>query len=341
MMGNLKKIAISCGDLNGIGLETLIKTFEDKRMFQLCIPVLYASKGAFLFHHKQLNARKIPFQLINDASEAVEQKLNILTAWEGDATIEFGKEDPQMAKYAIASLKKATEDTINGRCDALMTLPIHKEVMSGGGDFPYKGHTEYLRDVTNVEECLMFLVSDELRTGLVTNHVAISGVAKGVHQKAILTKAKLMHQSLKVDFGINQPKIAVLGLNPHAGDNGLIGKEEENIIAPALEKLKAEGIQAFGPYSADGFFGMSLHKKFDAVLAMYHDQGLLPFKLMCFDKGVNFTAGLPIVRTSPDHGTAFDIAGKGLASPNSVRNAIFSACDIAAKREAECEEINE
>lgn len=337
MMSNLKKIAISCGDLNGIGLETLIKTFEDKRMFQLCIPILYANKHAFLFHSKHLEAKKIPFELINHADNAVENKLNILTTWEDEAPIEFGQENPKMAKYAIASLKRATEDTIAKYCDAIVTLPIHKEVMSGGGDFPYKGHTEYLRDVTNVEECLMFLVSDELRTGLVTNHVAISGVAKGVHQKAILTKAKLMHQSLKVDFGINQPKIAVLGLNPHAGDNGLIGKEEESIIAPALEKLKQEGIQVFGSYSADGFFGMGLHKKFDAVLAMYHDQGLLPFKLMCFDTGVNFTAGLPIVRTSPDHGTAFDIAGKGLASSNSLRNAIFTACDIAAKRELEQE----
>lgn len=330
-MSERMKIAISCGDLNGIGLETLLKTFRDKRMFNYCTPVLYANKSVVEAHQNSLADVKLNFHEINQIDQANDDVLNIINCIPSDITINFGQPDGSISTHTVNSLKRATQDVMDGKADALVTLPINKDVINKG-DFDYKGHTEYLRDVSGAEESLMFLVSESMRVGLITNHYAIKDVASEVTQAAILKKVMLMHNSLQQDFGIGKPKIAVLGLNPHAGDNGLIGSEELSIIVPALEKLMADNIIAVGPYSADGFFGMGMYSKYDGVMAMYHDQGLLPFKMISFDQGVNFTAGLPFVRTSPDHGTAYDIAGKDKANPESTRNAIFMATQIAKKR---------
>lgn len=332
-MSNTLKIAISCGDLNGIGIETLIKTFEDKRMFDFCTPILYANEKV-IATLQEILSMKYDVNVIAYPEAAKDGILNIINVWKDDVSIDFGTPDSNISTYTIQSLQAATEDVIAKKADALVTLPINKDVINKN-DFKHKGHTEYLREKLNVEETLMFLVSEEMRVGLVTNHYPIQEVSAQITQSAILKKVQLMHQSLQNDFGIDKPKIAVLGLNPHAGDNGLIGTEEHTTIIPALDKLTNDGIIAVGPYSADGFFGMGMHSKYDAVMAMYHDQGLLPFKMISFDQGVNYTAGLPIVRTSPDHGTAYDIAGKGIASPESLRQAIFMAVEIVNQRSQE------
>lgn len=330
-MSKIIKVAISCGDLNGIGLETLAKVFSDKRMFDFCTPILYANKDVFIAHKNVVESNEIQIQIIKQPNEAKKSVLNIIEVWDEDVSIQFGEPDPSISKYTIRSLQHATQDVMQGKAQALVTLPINKDVISNQ-DFPYKGHTEYLRDVCNVSESLMFLVSDTMRVGLVTNHLSINEVPAGITQAAILKKVQLMNRSLQEDFGIQKPKIAVLGLNPHAGDNGLIGTEEHTIILPAIDKLMQDGVVAVGPYSADGFFGMAMYTKYDGVMAMYHDQGLLPFKMISFNDGVNFTAGLPIVRTSPDHGTAYDIAGLGNANSESLRNALFKAREIVFKR---------
>ncbi len=337
-MAEKMKIAISCGDLNGIGIETLLKSFHDNRMFSYCTPILYANESIVSAHQSTLDRVDVAFHEINQADQAKEGVLNILNCIPSDLTINLGKPDNSLSKHVVTSLSKATESVIQQHNDALITLPINKDVISKA-DFQYTGHTEYLREKAGVEESLMFLVSPIMRVGLVTNHDPIKQVAEKVSQETICKKIRIMNQSLKQDFGITKPKIAVMGLNPHAGDNGLIGHEEQSIIIPALEQLKNEGVICVGPYSSDGFFGMGLYSKFDGVMAMYHDQGLLPFKMICFDDGVNFTAGLPFIRTSPDHGTAYDIAGKDLASAESVRNAIFMAADIRKQRVLQTEII--
>ncbi len=326
------KIAISCGDLNGIGIETLLKTFSDKRMYSYCTPIVYANEAILELHKNTLDNIKVHLHEINQVDQAKEGVLNVLNCIPNDINIKFGEPDSEISAYTVKSLKMATQDVIDGKAEALVTLPINKDVINKA-DFLYPGHTEYLREVSGVEESLMFLVSESMRVGLITNHVPIKDVADNINQSAILKKVHLMHQSLQQDFGLSNPKIAILGLNPHAGDNGLIGEEELSIIVPAIEKLMSEGIIAIGPYSADGFFGMGMYSKYDGVMAMYHDQGLLPFKMISFDQGVNFTAGLPFVRTSPDHGTAYDIAGKDKANPESLRNAIFMATEIVKKRQ--------
>lgn len=327
------KVVFSCGDINGIGLECLIKVFEDERMFKFFTPIVYASRQIVNFHRNTLKHSSISINEIREIDHAREGKLNVVNFSKENVKLNFGQPDKSIASYVLESLKLSVDAVLNKKADAIITLPINKEVLHSD-QFNYSGHTEYLRDRSGVEESLMFLVTEQLKVGLVTNHLSIGQVAGSITEDAIIKKAKIMHHSLKKDFGMVEPKIALLGLNPHAGDNGLIGKEEIEVIDQAIQKLNKNGVRAFGPYSADGFFGMKQYAKFDAVLAMYHDQGLIPFKMLAFEDGVNFTAGLPIVRTSPDHGTAYDIAGKDKADPTSLRNSIFTALQICRNREA-------
>lgn len=336
------KIGITCGDVNGVGLEVVIKTFLDNRMHQICTPVIYASSKLISQHRRLLNLTEFNYQTIKSSDDIILRKNNVINLWEDDLTVEWGKPSEQSGRYALRSLDAAVKDLAEKKIDALVTAPINKHAMSAIGqirlgepqaEFPFKGHTEYLASKFNAPDYMMFLVSEMLKVAVVTGHVPVQEAPKHITQEKIMAKLKLMIKTLKHDFGIRKPRIAVLGINPHAGDNGLIGKEELDIIAPAVKKAFEENLLVYGPYSADGFFGASTFTKFDAVLAMYHDQGLIPFKSLAFSKGVNFTAGLPIVRTSPDHGTAYDIAGKNIASEDSIREAIYTACDIVRMRE--------
>lgn len=322
-MSQKNKIGISLGDMNGIGMEILLKAFSDERLFQYCTPVLYATPQIFKYYKKLLELENPWYQIIKDTSDCVEDKINLKIIPDcEDLQIEPGKATEGAGKVAFLSLQAAVMDIRNGQTDNLLTLPINKHIMPSAL-FPYAGHTDYLAEELGAESHMMLLVSEELRVGLVTGHVPVSEISGSLHTDIILSKIKLLAEGLKTDFGMRKPKIAVLGLNPHSGDNGLIGSEEKDIIVPAIKKAIEEEILAFGPYPADGFFGNSLYKDFDAVLAMYHDQGLIPFKYAAFESGVNFTMGLPIIRTSPDHGTAYDIAGKGVASASSLIEAIF------------------
>ncbi len=332
------KIGITCGDVNGIGLEVVMKTFLDNRMHQICTPVIYASSKLISQQRKLLNLTEFNYQTIRTGNDIILRKNNVMNLWEEEVNVEWGKATEISGKYALRSLEAASKDLAEVKIDALVTAPINKHVMPTN-EFPFKGHTEYLASKSNTDDYLMFLVSDMLKIAVVTGHVPMQEVSKHITKEKIIEKIKLMNKSLKRDFGIRKPRIAVLGLNPHSGDNGLIGKEEQEIIGPAVKEAFDGGLVVFGPYSADGFFGAGQFSKFDAVLAMYHDQGLIPFKSLAFSSGVNFTAGLPIVRTSPDHGTAYDIAGKNEASEDSIRAAIYLACDILRKRE-EYDEIN-
>lgn len=325
------KIGISVGDLNGIGLEVIIKTFSDPRMLQTCTPVIYASSKVVSFYRKVVGAQDFNPNLIRSAELAVTKKVNVVTCWEEDVQIEPGKASEVSAKYAFKSLEAATIDLHTGKIDALVTAPIDKHTMQGAG-FTFPGHTEYLAEKLHAEEHLMFMVSDAMRVGMVTGHIPVKDIADKISVDGIYRKIRIMHESLIKDFGIRKPKIAVLGLNPHAGDNGTLGKEDKEIIQPAVKKASDAHLLVYGPYSADGFFGSSTFKQFDGVIAMYHDQGLIPFKALAFTSGVNFTAGLPAIRTSPDHGTAYEIAGKNLASETSFREAVYLACDIFMKR---------
>lgn len=327
------RVGISCGDLNGIGIEVVLKCFEDSRMHADITPVLYASAHAVSHHRKTLHLEEVQFHRVNDAREALPRKFNLVNVWEEDIPIEVGTPSGPLAAYAIKSLEAAAQDLASGKVDVLVTAPIDKHAMQQSG-FAYPGHTEYLQHMAGSEsEVLMLLVADGLRVGTVTGHIPIKEVANTITTELIISKARLLHQSLLRDFGIIEPRIAILGLNPHAGDNGALGSEDKERIAPAVRQLKDSGIQAMGPYAADGFFGNGSYKHFDGVLAMYHDQGLAPFKALSFGHGVNFTAGLPIVRTSPDHGTGLDIAGKGLADEGSFRAALWLASDILRNRE--------
>lgn len=324
-------VGISQGDINGIGLEVIIKTFLDPQMLEICTPVLFGSVKTASFHRKALNIEDFSFNQIKDISEINHKRANIINVYEEDVNIELGKQTEAGGKYALASLEAAAYALAQKKIDVLITAPINKENIQSP-DFNFPGHTEYLEDRFGGSS-LMFLVSDELRVAVVTGHIPVTKVAQELTTEKILKKLHLLNRSLIQDFSVRKPKIAVLGLNPHAGDNGVIGDEEKNIIIPAINKAKEEQILAYGPYPADGFFGNGTYKAFDAVLAMYHDQGLIPFKTIAFNNGVNFTAGLPVVRTSPDHGTAYDIAGKGIASEESFRRAIYMAIDIFKERE--------
>ncbi|MBL7888906.1 MAG: 4-hydroxythreonine-4-phosphate dehydrogenase PdxA [Bacteroidia bacterium] len=324
-------VGISQGDINGVGLEVIIKTFLEPQMLELCTPVLFSSQKTASAHRKALGIEDFSFNQIKDLSEVNHKRANLINVYEEEVAIEFGKQTEAGGKYAFKSLEAATNALAEGKINVLITAPINKENIQSA-EFKFPGHTEYLDEKFGKGNSLMFLVSDDLRVAVVTGHIPVTRVAQELTTEKILKKIQLLHKSLIQDFAIRKPKIAVLGLNPHAGDNGVIGNEEKNIIIPAIEKAKAEGIVAYGPYPADGFFGNGTYKNFDAILAMYHDQGLIPFKTIAFNNGVNYTAGLSVVRTSPDHGTAYDIAGKGLASEESFRKAIYTAIDIYKTR---------
>jgi len=333
------KIGISIGDVNGIGLEIIIKTLADPQIYNYCTPIVYAHTKVASFYRKLTGISELNFNVIGNASNAQPKRANMINCWEEDVKIEPGVLNKEVGKYSFLSLEKATADLIRGDIAALVTAPIHKDNIQSE-EFNFPGHTEYLQAQDGAADSLMFLVSDTLRVGVVTGHIPIAKVAESLTAEKIVAKLKLMNASLKNDFWIRKPKIAVLGLNPHASDNGLIGNEEETVITPAIEAAREQDVLAFGPYAADGFFANGTYLQFDAVLAMYHDQGLIPFKQIAFESGVNFTAGLKFVRTSPDHGTAFDIAGKNEASEISFREAIFTALHIV-KHRAEGAELAE
>ncbi|MDP9080368.1 MAG: 4-hydroxythreonine-4-phosphate dehydrogenase PdxA [Bacteroidota bacterium] len=327
------KIGISIGDVNGIGLEIIIKTLADSRIYDYCIPVVYGHTKLASFYRRTTTVEDLNFFVINQPSEGKKEgrKPNMINCWDEDVKVEPGVANNEVGKYAFMSLERATADLINGQIDALVTAPINKDTIQSE-QFNFPGHTEYLQDRDGAAESLMFLVSDTLRVGVVTGHIPLAKVSESITINKIVSKLKLMDASLRNDFWIRKPKIAVLGLNPHASDNGLIGNEEQAVIIPAIEEARNNNILAFGPYAADGFFANGTYLQFDAVLAMYHDQGLIPFKQIAFESGVNFTAGLNFVRTSPDHGTAYDIAGKNQASEISFREALFTAMHIVKHR---------
>ncbi|GGI49621.1 4-hydroxythreonine-4-phosphate dehydrogenase [Mucilaginibacter galii] len=338
-MSEKLKIGISIGDVNGIGMEVIIKTLADARIYEYCTPIVYGHTKVASFHRRTVQVHDLNFNVIESAADAHHKKANMINCWEEDVKIELGLSTPTGGKYAFMSLQRATDDLVAGEIDALVTAPINKDNIQNE-EFKFPGHTEYLQERANSPEVLMFLVSETLKVGVVTGHIPVSQIAQSLTADKIVAKLKLMNTSLKQDFWIRKPKIAVLGLNPHAGDNGLIGSEEKEIIIPALEAARDNGIMAFGPYPADGFFANGTYMQFDAVLAMYHDQGLIPFKQISFESGVNYTAGLSFVRTSPDHGTAYDIAGKNKASEVSFREAMFEAIHIV-KHRRETAELNE
>ena len=324
-------VGITQGDGNGIGYEVIIKALADERMLDLCTPVIYGSSKIFGFYKKQIhNIDQINTNVINSAKDVHQKRVNIVNCLPENVFVEPGQATAESAKAAMISLERAVEDIKEGHIDVLVTASINKRAMAGEG-FGYTGHTEYLEKQFGVDEVAMIMVCDRLKVGVVTGHIALKDVVTSITKEKILSKLRLMKVSLERDFGIDAPKIAVLGLNPHCGDGGLLGDEEQQIILPAVQEANAEGILAFGPYSPDGFFGSS-YGKFDAVLAMYHDQGLTPFKALAFEEGVNYTAGLPIVRTSPDHGTAYEMAGRDMADPRSMMAAIYTAIDIFNRR---------
>jgi 4-hydroxythreonine-4-phosphate dehydrogenase len=327
-----KIIGISCGDINGVGFELIIKVLHGQKLGSNIIPVIYGNSKVLAYHKNILTEENILFHNINTADKAEHGKFNVINCWQDQTNITLGKPTEEGGQLAAIALERAVKDLKSHAIDALVTAPINKKAMSLA-NFPFPGHTEYLTQELGANESVMLMVQDELRIGLVTNHVPISKVAGLITTKRILRKIELLAETLRMDFGIQKPTIAVLGLNPHAGDEGAIGDEEEKIIRPAVEAAKEKGIFAFGPFSADAFFGKNQAKKFDAVLAMYHDQGLIPFKSLAFGSGINYTAGLTGIRTSPDHGTAYDIAGQGVADDSSLLAAIYLATDLARNRE--------
>lgn len=325
------RVAITHGDTNGIGYEVIFKTFAEPAMLELCTPIIYGSPKVAAYHRNALGIQA-NFTIINDAKDAVDGKVNLLTTCDEDVKVEMGHPSKEAGSAALKALDRAMDDFKTGCYDVLVTAPINKNDIQGEG-FHFCGHTEYIEQRNgDGKKALMILAGNGLRVALVTTHLPIKDVAAAITQEAIEEKCRIFNESLLRDFNVSAPRIAVLALNPHAGDGGVIGSEEETIIKPAIEKLSEEGINVFGPFAADGFFGHGTYTAFDGVLAMYHDQGLAPFKTIVGDAGVNITAGLPIVRTSPDHGTAYDIAGRGVANENSFRQAIYDAIDIYRNR---------
>jgi len=323
------KLGISIGDFNGIGCEVALKTFEDARMLDFCTPVIFAS-NKMIFQQKSDLGLNLNFNGIRDAPQAVEGKINVVNVWKEALKIQFGQATQDGGKYAIKSLKAAVNALKSGKIDVLVTAPINKNNIQSD-EFTFPGHTGFLAQELKGES-LMFMVTDTLRVGLLTDHIAVKDVAQAITPKLIRDKVITMEKSLKMDFGTRRPKIALLGVNPHSGDNGTIGEEDDKILKPTVQELFHKGILVYGPYSADSFFGSDSHSNFDAVLAAYHDQGLIPFKTLSFGKGVNYTAGLERVRTSPDHGTAYEIAGKGQANASSFKEAVFTAIKIFRNR---------
>ena len=333
-LGRKPVVGITQGDGNGIGYEVIIKALADARILESFTPVIYGSSKIFGFYRKQIhNIDNIDTYVIQSAKDARQRRVNIVNCLSDNVYVEPGKSTPESAQAAIRSLECAVRDIKAGDIDVLVTAPINKRAMDAEG-FGNTGHTEYLQKEFGVEDVTMFMVSDQLKIGVVTGHIPLKDVSAAITQEKILSKLRLMSASLRRDFGVIEPKIGVLGLNPHCGDGGLLGDEEEKVIMPAVRAAADEGILAFGPYSADGYFGQGTYARFDATLAMYHDQGLVPFKAIAFQDGVNFTAGLPIVRTSPDHGTAFELAGRDMADPQSMMSSIYMAIDIFRKRAA-------
>lgn len=321
------RVGISIGDLNGIGPEVIMKSLNDNRMLVDCTPIIYGSTKVFAFFKKELEEQDFVYQAAESAEKAIKGKVNVVNIWDGEIEFNLGQPTEKSGKYAFESLEKATQDLASGKIDVLVTAPISKDAMSKMG-FKFPGHTEYLADLSGQAEALMLMISPTLRVGLVTTHIPLKDVSANITVDRVAEKIRAFSASLKKDFGIQRPKIAVLGINPHAGENGKMGSEEQEAISPAITKVNSEGLLSFGPFPADGFFGSNARHNYDGVLAMYHDQGLSAFKALAFDEGVNFTAGLPIIRTSPDHGTAYDIAGQNKASGDSMRNAIYLAMDV-------------
>jgi len=325
------RVAITQGDTNGVGYEVIFKVFSDPAILELCTPIIYGSPKVAVYHRKALNM-EVSYSVINQAEEARDGRLNLLSCSDEETKVDFGQPSTDAGQAAFRALDRAMTDYRSHLYDVLVTAPINKATIQSPG-FHFPGHTEYIEtSLGDGQKSLMILMSENLRVALVTTHLALKNIAQAITQEAIIEKATIFHQALRRDFRISSPRIAILSLNPHAGDNGLLGTEEKEVILPAVEALAEKGIQAFGPYPADGFFGAGLYDHFDGVLAMYHDQGLAPFKTIALDNGVNYTAGLPIIRTSPDHGTAYDIAGQGKADENSMRQAIYTAIDIYRNR---------
>lgn len=327
----LPHIGISAGDLSGIGLQVVLKSLSEPDILRQLCPIIYCSQESIQKAAEVINLKSLSLKVIDKPSSALAGKINVLEAWKEELHSQPGRPDEQSGRLALASLELVTRHLQDGKIDALVTAPIDKQNIQSD-HFRFPGHTEYLAEKAGNPDHLMLLVSGPLRVGVVTGHIPVSRIAEELSSEKIYQKIGVIHQSLRNDFGIDRPKIAVLGLNPHAGDRGLIGKEEELIIMPALDKARQEGIQASGPFPADGFFGSSTYSEFDAILAMYHDQGLVPFKALSFGKGVNFTAGLPFIRTSPDHGTAYDRAVDGNADSSSFIEALKLAVDLATNR---------
>ncbi|MBI1184274.1 4-hydroxythreonine-4-phosphate dehydrogenase PdxA [bacterium] len=329
---NLPKVAITVGDLNGIGPEIIIKSFKEDRFLNLCTPIIYGSAQTMIYHKKLLQNKYFNFQLIKSPDEARPRKINLINAWDDEVKIQIGESQVNTGKTAYKALQAAVADLKAGEVDVLVTAPIHKKsIQQAGMEFP--GHTEFLANAFETDQQLMLLVGERMKIAVATGHIPLEKVAQELTKKKVLKALKALNKSMIEDFGLVRPQIAVLGLNPHAGENGSMGSEEDDVITPAIEEAGRHGITALGPYPADGFFGTRMHTRFDAILAMYHDQGLVPFKLLEFENGVNYTAGLPIVRTSPDHGTAFSIAGKNEANEQSFVEAVYLALKIQANRE--------
>ena len=323
------KVGFSIGDLNGIGGELIVKTLQDKRLLELCTPVIYASSKMISFLAAYFET-SFQFNGIQKAQSALPSKINVLDVWAETVSIKFGKPTTEAGQYAILSLEAAVQDLKSAAIDVLVTPPINKHNIQSD-TFQFPGHTDYLNQQLEGDS-LMFMISDKLRIGLLTDHLPIAEVASQITEALICKKVEIIHHSLKYDFGISNPKIAVLGLNPHSGDNGVIGLEDDRVLKPAIQRLKDGGKLVHGPYPADSFFGSDAYKNFDAIVAAYHDQGLIPFKTLTFGSGVNFTAGLKSIRTSPDHGTAYEIAGQGIANTDSFKEAILSAVEIYKQR---------
>ena len=316
------KIGITIGDMNGVGPEIILKTFVDKRMLEFCTPIIYSSIRALEFFKKHFKYN-IDFNVIKSSTQAEDNRVNVVNCWSETPHINFGTKDKNIGKHAVISLKAATSDLKQDHVDAIVTAPINKDCIQSD-EFNFPGHTEYLNN--EIEgNALMLMVSGNLRIGLLTGHVPVSKISESITEEVIENKVNTIHKTLVEDFNISKPKMAILGINPHSGDDGLIGSEEKTVLTPTIQRMRENNILAFGPYSADSFFGSGKHEPFDAVIAAYHDQGLIPFKTMSFGQGVNFTAGLEKIRTSPDHGTAYSIAGKGIADETSFKEAVFLA----------------
>ena len=328
---NKPVIGFSCGDINGIGIELIIKVLGDIRVLDICTPVVYGNNKAINFYRKTIPETNLNFSIIKDLTKVNHKQVNLFHCWEEEVNITPGIMNEIGGKYAVLSLRAAAEALKAGKINGLVTAPVHKKNIQSA-DFNFTGHTPYLKHLFGAQDVAMLMVAENMRIGLLTEHVPVKDIAQHITKESIISKLNVINQSLRRDFCITKPRIAVLGLNPHSGDDGLIGKEEIEIIKPAVKDAKQKDIFCFGPYSADAFFARGQYEKFDAVLALYHDQGLIPFKSLSTGEGVNYTAGLNAVRTSPDHGTAFDIAGKGIADETSMRQALFSCIDIINQR---------